>query len=564
MARPEQPLSHAVWSATLWNTLLLPARLLVGVLASVIYYQDLNRGQVGLIFFLTSLATTIGVYADLGIERTLPRFLPEVQAQAGRRGVERLIRQVVRVKLLVLLGLVLGLMVLAAPITHYLAAKQRDEAVRADRALAGMPAGPASADAAAALRVQAEQARGLAHEIEARGPVFIGAVGLLLLLGALFDVCMQFLTTYFKQRAWNVITLTSTLLQPILVTALILAGLGIEGVLLGIVITPLVGLALAGWQALRAAREIEIDPLDRPLQPGLRGRFARYAAVTYLMQISTWFYDIEVVVFLATAVLDLGQVAILGFAYKLAKDLLGYVWTPLTGVMTPLLARIKERKSDTALQEAVASLTRMIWLLVVPAGVGLLLLAPRLVHALYPTYAAGISVILVFIVFTFLESLLSVPHNVLMVHELYRPVILSRLVAFLSVPLVILALPRYGLMGVAVTVGLVRVAARVVTVVAAARRLQLGLPLRFGLRVAAASGVCALALASLLWLAPSEGPTLDAAGKLRSLLPLICLGLAGTAAYALTLRAFGGLDEAERRRLLALPLPAKGLLRQLL
>ena len=535
----------------------------MGVLASVIYYQDLNRGQVGLIFFLTSLATTIGVYADLGIERSLPRFLPEVQAQAGRRGVERLIRQVVRVKLLVLLLLVLGLMVLAAPITHYLAAKQQDEAGRAERAIAGMPAGSA-ADAAAALRVQAEQARGLAHELDARGPVFIGAVGLLLLLGALFDVCMQFLTTYFKQRAWNVITLTGTLLQPILVTALILAGLGIEGVLLGIVITPLVGLALAGWQALRAAREIEIDPLDRPLQPGLRGRFARYAAVTYLMQISTWFYDIEVVVFLATAVLDLGQVAILGFAYKLAKDLLGYVWTPLTGVMTPLLARIKERKSDTALQDAVASLTRMIWLLVVPAGVGLALLAPRLVQALYPKYAAGISVILVFIVFTFLESLVSVPHNVLMVHELYRPVILSRLVAFLSVPLVILALPRYGLMGVAVTVGLVRVAARVVTVVAAARRLQLGLPLRFGLRVAAASGVCALAVAGLLWLAPSEGLAFDTAGKLRAVLPLIGLGVAGTAAYALALRAFGGLDEAERRRLLALPLPAKGLLRQLL
>jgi len=564
VAPPERPLTQAVWSATLWNTLLMPARLLVGVLASVIYYQELSRGQVGLVFFLTSLATTIGVYADLGIERSLPRFLPEVQAQSGRRGVERLIRQVVRVKLLVLLALVLGLMLLAVPISRYLAAKQQDEAVRAERALAVTSAGPAAGEGAAALRTQAEQARGLAREIESRGPVFIGAVGMLLLLGALFDVCMQFLTTYFKQRAWNVITLASTLLQPILVTALILAGLGIEGVLLGIVITPLVGVALAAWQALRAAREIEIDPMDRPLDPGLRGRFARYAAVTYLMQISTWFYDIEVVVFLATAVLDLAQVAVLGFAYKLAKDLLGYVWTPLTGVMTPLLARIKERKSEVALQEAVASLTRMIWLLVVPAAVGLVLLAPRLVHALYPKYASGISVVLVFIVFTFLESLLSVPHNVLMVYELYRPVILSRLVAFLSVPLVILALPRYGLMGVAVTVGVVRVAARVVTVVAAARRLHLGLPVRFGLRVASASAVCALAVAALLWLAPSEGLAFDAAGKLRSLIPLVGLGLAGAAAYALALRSLGGLDEAERRRLLALPLPAKGWLRQLL
>src|SRR3712207_9157150 len=82
-------LSERVFSATFWNTLTLPLNLAVGVVTSVLYYQILSLEQVGLIFLLTSLASTIGLYADLGIERALPRFLPEVERHGGRRAEER-------------------------------------------------------------------------------------------------------------------------------------------------------------------------------------------------------------------------------------------------------------------------------------------------------------------------------------------------------------------------------------------------------------------------------------------------------------------------------------------
>jgi len=555
-------LSRQFLSATLWNTLLFPARLLVGLVASVIYYQKLSLDQVGVLFLLTSLATTIGLYADLGIERTLPRFLPEVERDAGRAGVQRLMARVIRLKLVVLLVLTAGLAAFAGPIARGLAADERKEiaaleARQADGGLSGSEAGDVE------KRIAAKRA--VIGEIETRAGLFVGAVALLLLLGAVFDVYMQFLTAYLKQRSWNLITLASTLLQPLLVSAFILAGGRIAGVLLGLVLAPFVSVLLARWQVGRATRELTPTAGAATEDPSLPRRFTRFAAVNYLMQVTTWMYDLQFVVFLSAATLSLGDVALLGFGYKFAKDFLGYVWTPLTGVMTPLLSRVHVRNEPKALREAHAALTRLIWLLVLPAGVGLAILTPRIVATLYPKYTGATTLIAIFIVSTFGESLLSVPHNVLMVTERYRAIVLSRLLALASIPLVYFLLPRYGLVGVALGVGMARLAARLVTVVQGTRELGLTLPAGFGLRVAAASAGMAAALLVGLHVWPgAAGADAGIAERSAALAPLAALALAGVIVYVLLIRLTGGLDEAERRRLLDMRLPFRPLLARLL
>jgi O-antigen/teichoic acid export membrane protein len=306
----------------------------------------------------------------------------------------------------------------------------------------------------------------------------------------------------------------------------------------------------------RASRELAPPAGHATGDATLRGRFARFAAVNYLMQVTTWMYDLQFVIFLSAATLSLADVALLGFAYKFTKDFLGYVWTPLTGVMTPVLARVHVRGEAKALADAHATLTRVIWLLVLPAGVGLAVLAPRLVAALYPKYTTATVLIVIFIASTFGESLLGVPHNVLMVAERYRVIVVSRLLALVSIPLVYLLLPRYGLVGVAVGVGLARIAARLVTVVYGMKEMDLRTPLAFLGRVTLASAGMGLALlvASAAW---AFRPTLALSGWERglSLLPLAVLALGGALVYALLLRLLGGLDEAERRRLLEMQLP---------
>jgi O-antigen/teichoic acid export membrane protein len=566
-APPRRSLTQEVWSATLWNTLLMPIRIVVGFGASWIYFGQLSYEQVALLLLITSLAATVGMYADLGIERTLPRYLPEVEKQSGRPGVRRFLARMIGLKMAILAVLIIGLHLLAAPMANYLAGQERAEIAGLRKDVAALSAQPASekttkqiADLTGAIAGKEQ----LAANLHSRAQLYLGAVSALLVLGALFDVFMQFLTAYFKQRAWNLITMVTTLLQPLLVTTFILMGWGIEGVLLGLVLTPLISVALAAWQVQRASRELEAPAPDAAPDPTLPRRFARFAGVSYLLQITTWLYDIQFVMFLAVALFTNRELAILGFAYKFAKDFLGYVWMPLSGVMTPLLARIKLRRDPHSLREAHASLTRMIWLIVVPAGVGLALLAPRLIALIYPHYQDAAALAIVFIAFTFGESLLSVPHNVLMVYEQYRAVIVSRLLAFSVVPLVLVMMPRYGLLGVAIAVGVVRVATRLVTVIYGVKRLGLTLPAGFALRVVAASASFAVALLLLMRAWPAAAVLTGAAAKVGALAALVVFAVVGAALYLVVLRLLGGLDPAERERLLGMRLPFKRVLAKVL
>jgi O-antigen/teichoic acid export membrane protein len=555
-------LSHLFVSATLWNTLLFPARLLVGLVASVIYYKRLSLDQVGVLFLLQSIATTIGLYADLGIERTLPRFLPEMERESGRAGVQRLMTRVIRLKLLVLLVLIAGLAMFTTPVMRALAGHERRElAALEQRAAQQGPDAPLTSGLARSIAAK----KAVVDEMETRAGLFLGAVGLLLVLGALFDVYMQFLTAYLKQRSWNLITLASTLLQPILVTVFILAGWGIAGVLLGLVLAPLVSALLAAWQVAVASRELSHLESSESDPPHLGRRFARFAGVNYLMQVTTWVYDLQFVVFLSAAALSLADVALLGFAYKFTKDFLSYVWTPLTGVMTPVLSRVHVRGESQGLQEAHAALTRIIWLILVPSAVGLVTLTPRILQALYPKYAGTAPLVAVFVVFTFGEALLSVPQNALMVVERYRPVVLARLAAFLTIPLMWLLLPRYGVLGVALAAGIARLLSRAVTLVWGTRELKLVFPLGFAGRVVAASG--AMAVVVVAGTRTVDSTLLHLLDRMAGLVqrswavPVVALGdivlwsVVGAAVFAVVLRLLGGLHAEDRRRLAGLPLP---------
>lgn len=551
-------LSEQFLSAARWNVLLFPLRLLVGLGASVIYYRSLSMDQVGVLFLLQSVATTVGLYADLGIERTLPRFLPEVERVAGRAGVHDLLTRVIRLKLLVLLVLIAGLAAFSVPIRGALAAHQRKELVDLDGRLSRPGLEPAAAQG---LEKQIVAKRAVIGELDSKGGLFLGAIGVLLVLGALFDVYMQVLTAYLKQRSWNLITMASTLVQPVLVTAFITAGWGIGGVLVGMVVAPLISVFLAAWQASRASRELVQAVEAVGAEASLDRRFARFAGTNYLMQVATWMYDLQFVVFLSAATLSLTDVARLGFSYKFAKDLLAYVWTPLKGVMVPVLSRVHARREPEALLEAHATLTRIIWLLELPAAVGLLVLMPATVALFYPKYADTEGLIAVFVLFVFGESLMAVPENVLMVTEHYRPVILSQLLAFLVVPLAWVLLPRYGILGVALAVGTARILSRAVTLVAGRRTLGLTFPLAFAARVGAASLVMGGVLAAALALARG---VLGTGEKLRGVLVLTMLVFLGIAAFVGALRLFGGLHAEEKRRLLGLPVPFKGLLERVL
>jgi O-antigen/teichoic acid export membrane protein len=289
--------------------------------------------------------------------------------------------------------------------------------------------------------------------------------------------------------------------------------------------------------------------------------------MSFATQATTWLYDVGVVAFVLTALgMSLDTVALLAFAYTFAKSYLGYAFLPFGGLLTPLFTRIRARNDQAALQETYGGMTRMFALLLIPAGVGLAILTRQLLVLLYPRYVDTATVIYILIAFTFVESLISIPHNVLMVYERYWPVLLSRLLALIGIPLLIvlvLLFPSSILISAAIAVGVARVLPRVMTLLAIQRDMQLYFPTRFVGRVMAATVAMSLPLVPLTrWLSQIGAPNVLSKG-----IALVCLlafaGLGGLI-YLVVLRLLGGLDEQERKRILSLKLPFKTTLAKLL
>src|SRR5947209_9633775 len=83
---PRAPLARRAGGAMLWNVVFLPIKALLAIIVSVVLVRGLLRDGFDAYAIATSLLATIGLYSDLGIERALPRFVPEVERTYGRDG----------------------------------------------------------------------------------------------------------------------------------------------------------------------------------------------------------------------------------------------------------------------------------------------------------------------------------------------------------------------------------------------------------------------------------------------------------------------------------------------
>jgi O-antigen/teichoic acid export membrane protein len=162
----------------------------------------------------------------------------------------------------------------------------------------------------------------------------------------------------------------------------------------------------------------------------------------------------------------------------------------------------------------------------------------------------------------FLESLLATSQNALMVAEQYTPVIISRMVAFIAVPLLVILAPRYGAVGAAAALGSARLLAGLIVFVAGQRLLNLKFPVSFALRLIAASSLMAAVLLFLTRMLPN---TVTSWSERLALFGQT-LGIAAIAAafFVLAFRLLGGLETPDRQQLAATRLPFKRLILRVL
>ncbi|MFN8504802.1 lipopolysaccharide biosynthesis protein [Kouleothrix sp.] len=523
-------LGTQVSRAVLWNVLFVPLRMISEIAATLIKLTVLAPASYGILSLISATNNGLGTWIDLGTGRALPKFIPETNHAGGRRAVSRLLLAVLGAQIALLLASGAAIVLLRERYFDYL----RGLVVHADK----VP--------------PADQQRLLAF-VGQSGWALIAAILAVLLFGIFYDVLMAYLSSFFKQRAWNSITLAAQLMPPLLTAAVILAGWDIGGVVAVMVFAPAVATALVGWQVLRHQRQLADRPAGAGSERWLPPGFARYCGVSFLMTATDYLASAGFAAFFAQ---DAIEIAVLMAGVNIVKVVLAYLYTPMVGVQVPLFTRVRQGEGGT-LNGAYQSLIRLQVLLLVPGGVGLMLLARPIFALLQARYVDAAPLVWILVPCLFLESLLTTAHNALIVYEKLRVIVVSRLLTLVCVPLVVLLFPVLGGVGAALAFGLARVLAGVWATANGYRLLGLRWPWRFSGRVALASA--ALALVAGLLGARIGLPAADASrvARLALLAPLLGIAAAGALAFLAVLRLLGGLDAQDRRQLAQMKLPLK-------
>jgi O-antigen/teichoic acid export membrane protein len=532
--------SHATVAA-FWNTVLLPAKLGSHLLAQLVLANALSKTEYGVYVLALSIGVTSGNLVDLGTERSVVKFLPEVAGREGRTGVRRLISWVFWVKMALLLPAMVLVTIFHATFFRYLTSRVPE--VPADRL--NDPVAIADHDRLVAL-------------VHSQQWAILGSVLSLVIIGAIYDVAMQSLVATFSNRSWNLITIVVTLADPLTVTFIVLLGGNIALVLAGRVAVALFALALAGLTAILAVRDhvdeerlfVTREQQGHPLPPQ---RFALYSGLQYALQVTSF------VTSYAFAVLILpnaDEIAGYRVANGSVRDIIAAITVPIIGIQVPIFTRIFSARDDEQLRNAYALVSRCLVLLLVPGMIGLAILIPNLYRALFPQYLGYIGVAVVLILFFFPEACLSTGTTVLLTYERYPPVILARGIALLTAPVLFFTAPRFGAMGAGLTAGFFALLSAIVGTIASNIILPIRFPLGFARRVLIASACMAVVIGGLA-LTVARVPD-NAGGGLHRIIWLGVtgiVGIIGVAVFLIAFRLIGGIDasDAERVRHLRLP-----------
>lgn len=547
-------LSGQVSRAMLWNAIWQGAKLIAGFASAIVVANLLSKDGYGTVARIGALAGTFGLIADFGVERSLAKFLPEIEARYGGDGVRHTLRLVLAQKVVIVALIIIGCLIFNGRLFAYWQSDIDD------------------ADISATL-------------IQYRW-VFFWSLMALVFLGAIYDVFMQTLTAYFKQRASGVIAFVVQVLSPLLRLVVVVIGWGILGFVGVLVTIPLVATALAAWQTTRVRRELAPQPTLDAAGARLPQRIVSYSSLSYWQQLTEYLYSLD---FVLLAIPGAAAVASFKFAHSLINQILGALWSPLAGIQIPLFARLHGRNDERQLREAYAILSKFLVAIMLPAAVGLALLSYNVIAVLGAKYIDSAGAARILAVTLFIDAAISVPLAILMAYERYRPMLIARTCAIVALPLVFFVVPRFGIIGAALVMGGTRLFCDGLAMFFAVRHFSLRYPLRFAARVGLATLAMAAVIAPLaMWVLQPPLPwdvTLGhglaqggqtllvnlqaplSAGMGRGLsrmdqalygLGNAALGGVGALVYLGVFKLTGGIDAADRRRIADLRLPLAG------
>ena len=369
-------LSERVTSAMFWNSVLLPVKTVLAFGSSVVVVRSLSQTDYAIFGLVIAMLTTLGTYSDLGIENSLQKFLPEVERRFGRDGIVRFMAALLAFKFALLALVFVGMYAYWNEAVSY-------------------------------------------FQLGSGASAYFLAIVLLLILGILSDFSLQFLLTYFHQKATNSMDITFSIVQPILVVVFIWLGWGVPGVLYARVLATAVYVVFGATFARGVLNDLPRVPDLRGTWRNMTPRFARVSAVTYFSDLISYFSDMSFVLFVLKFYADLTGVALFRLAFgSLLTQIRQFLVSSLSGVPYPMFARLYVQKDFGKLQEAYASLSRFMSLILVPSAVGLCLLAPNLIRVVFQSrYEPAASITIILVITLFGESLFHPAQLVLLAYR---------------------------------------------------------------------------------------------------------------------------------------------------
>jgi hypothetical protein len=153
----------------------------------------------------------------------------------------------------------------------------------------------------------------LLHE---QGWIFIAVIIVLLIMGVCYDVLTAYLNSFFKQRAWNGISLLAGMLPQLSAVVAIVGAQfspdplrwSIVGILITSGLAPTIAVAIATWQVVviwRAGHDVAPAPASiEPNTSWIPAGFLRYTGVSYLMTMTDFVASKSFAIYLTNSISD--------------------------------------------------------------------------------------------------------------------------------------------------------------------------------------------------------------------------------------------------------------------
>jgi O-antigen/teichoic acid export membrane protein len=503
-------LTERVTDSIFWNAVLLPAQYMLSLVSSIVVTAVLGTDGYGLLASLNSISSTISTYTDLGMSKSLPKFAHEIQTKHGEEGWNSLVITLVGAKLVLTLLIAVLLNAFSLQVSRF-------------------------------------------FDVRSHQRTTIAIVSIVLVFQSMSDTLTGVLVSEFRNKAYNLSRLITSLFTPLATILVGLLGGGVLSILSMGIATRLVQVASLWIGTQRSIRVFPIRWFPVIRERVLFRRFVEFSASTYAVVVARYFLSLPFAILMMNYFGLQDRVAYLALGGELASRLGSFVTLPLNYVVGPLLGHTFLDKSYARLRQAYLTMVKIYQLLIIPSSLGVVFLAGFIVTTLYsPGFARSTVILRILVLSNIGSTVLGVSASILQVYERYRSMLMAVVCAIIaSVAGMSFLVPSQAAFGAALALVLGNVVLHGSSTLICQSQFSLSYPARFLIKILVSC------IPMLVYMPFSD--------KVDTSVPLAIAYVGFSAiAFWIVFRLQGGIDQSERGFLERSNIPYRALILRIL